>query len=51
MNETSAPSVGRNPLCFYPYAKTLGVAIELSLRPVDQAEPSDVRLDRPSVGR
>ncbi len=39
------------PLVFYPYSKTLWVAIELSLRPVDEAEPSDVRLDRQSVGR
>ena len=34
------------PLFFYPYSKTLWVAIELTLRPMDEAEPSDVRLDR-----
>ena len=34
------------PLFFYPYSKTLWVAIELTLRPIDEAEPSDVRLDR-----
>lgn len=39
------------PLFFYPYSKTLWVAIELTLRPIDEIEPSDVRLDRPSVGR
>ncbi len=32
------------PLVFYPYSKTLWVAIELILRPVDETEPSDVRL-------
>lgn len=34
------------PLSFYPFSKTLWVAIELTLRPIDEAEPSDVRLDR-----
>ena len=41
------------PLFFYPYSKTLWVAIELTLRPVDEAAPSDVRLglgDRRSEG-
>ena len=36
------------PLFFYPYSRTLWVAIELTLRPRDEAEPSDVRLDRSS---
>ncbi len=34
------------PLFFYPFSKTLWVAIELTLRPIDEAEPSDVRLHR-----
>ena len=34
------------PLFFYPFSKTLWVAIELTLRPIDEAEPGDVRLDR-----
>lgn len=34
------------PLFFYPFSKTLWVAIELTLRPIDEAEPSDVRLGR-----
>ena len=38
------------PLFFYPFSKTLWVAIELTLRPIDEAEPSDVRIDRPSAG-
>ena len=29
------------PLVFYPWSKTLWVAIELIMRPLDQAEPSD----------
>jgi uncharacterized protein (DUF983 family) len=32
------------PSVFYPYSKTLWVAIELTLRPADEMEPSDVRL-------
>ena len=35
------------PLFFYPFSKTLWVAIELTLRPVDETEPSDVRPGRP----
>ena len=35
------------PLIFYPFSKTLWVAIELTLRPVDETEPGDVRPDRP----
>jgi uncharacterized protein (DUF983 family) len=37
------------PPFFYPWSKALWVAIELSLRPIDEAEPSDVRLDRPGA--
>jgi hypothetical protein len=29
------------PLAFYPFSKTLWVAIELILRPIAQTEPSD----------
>lgn len=32
------------PFVFYPYSKTLWVAVELTLRPVDEVEPSDVPL-------
>lgn len=35
------------PLFFYRFSKTLWVAIELTLRPVDETEPGDVRLGRP----
>ena len=31
------------PLFFYPFSKTLWVAIELILRPIHQTEPSDAR--------
>ena len=31
------------PIVFYPFSKTLWVAVELTLRPVDELEPSDVR--------
>ena len=31
------------PLFFYPFSKTLWVAVELTLRPVDEVEPGDVR--------
>lgn len=34
------------PLFFWSYSKALWVAIEMTLRPIDEAEPSDVRLDR-----
>lgn len=39
------------PLFFYPWSKTLWVAIELSLRPIDETEPSDVRLTIPAPRR
>ena len=35
------------PVFFYPFSKTLWVAIELTLRPVDEAEPGDLRPGRP----
>jgi hypothetical protein len=31
------------PLVFYPFSKTLWVAIELIMRPVEAAEPADAR--------
>jgi hypothetical protein len=31
------------PLVFYPFSKTLWVAIELIMRPADAAEPADAR--------
>ena len=31
------------PLVFYPFSKTLWVAIELIMRPVDAVEPADAR--------
>jgi hypothetical protein len=30
------------PFVFYPFSKTLWVAVELSLRPADEAEPGDM---------
>jgi hypothetical protein len=34
------------PIAFYPFSKSLWVAVELTLRPVDQREPGDVPLSR-----
>jgi uncharacterized protein DUF983 len=33
------------PFFFYPFSKTLWVAVELIFRPVDVVEPGDVRFD------
>ena len=32
------------PIAFYPFSKTLWVAVELTFRPVDEREPGDVRI-------